>query len=124
MLNELNSSSSISVIVGSAFFCGLTITVTGPIAVATLLNATPGFVRCLSMALFHTLDDFGYRLAPADFRILAESVGGLTAVNRTALIGWVFCGLLNLLVYTTVVPDEQIAERLAETEEEQSRLPA
>ena len=80
--------------------------VTGPIVKATLQNVTVPTARGQAFALFNTFDDFGRGLGPVYVAILIRTLGGRAPAFNVAVLGWVLCGLSNLMTFYTVSMDE------------------
>jgi len=46
-------------------------------------------------------------LGPAFVAILIEEMGGRRQAFNIGISGWIFCGILNCLLFFTVEPDEE-----------------
>jgi MFS family permease len=110
LLNHVNASSSFATIGIVSILAGLASGATGPIIKATLQNVTFPQSRGQAFALFNTFDDFGRGLGPVFVSILISSLGGRTPAFNIGVIGWVICGLFNLLIFFTVERDELIVQ--------------
>ena len=53
------------------------------------------------------MDDFGRGLGPAFVAILIEKMGGRRQAFNIGISGWIFCGILNGLLFFTVEHDEE-----------------
>jgi predicted MFS family arabinose efflux permease len=107
LLNHVNASSSFITIGVVAVSTGLASGVAGPIIKATLQNVTFPQSRGQAFALFNTFDDFGRGLGPVFVASLITRVGGRTQAFNIGVLGWVFCGFFNLIVFFTVERDER-----------------
>jgi sugar phosphate permease len=107
LLNHVNASSSFATIGAVSVSAGLASGVTGPIIKATLQNVTLPQSRGQAFALFNTFDDFGRGLGPVFVSVLISSVGGRTPAFNIGVIGWMVCGVFNLIIYFTVECDER-----------------
>ena len=107
LLNNIGASSSswftILVAVSAGFGSGIT----GPIIKAELQNVTMPQERGRAFALFNTTDDFGRGLGPVFVAALIANLGGRTPAFDIAVLGWVICGVVNLVIFFTVERDEQ-----------------
>ncbi|CAB9499405.1 Major Facilitator Superfamily [Seminavis robusta] len=109
LLNGVNNNSSTIFIGLVALVAGASAGVTGPIIKATLQNVTLPNMRGQAFALYNTFDDFGRGLGPVFLASLITSVGRTKAFNLGTL-GWVICGILNLLIFFTAERDERKAQ--------------
>ena len=110
LLNGVNNTSSFIFIAAVSLAAGASAGVTGPIIKATLQNVTLPNMRGQAFALFNTFDDFGRGLGPVFVAFLITSVGGRTPAFNLGTLGWVVCGILNLLVFFTADVDERRAQ--------------
>lgn len=92
--------SVIAIITGT--LCGIT----GPIIKATLQNVTPPNARGQAFAIMNTFDDFGKGLGPVFLAKMITTMGGRTIAFNVGTLGWVVCGILNILIYFTATSDE------------------
>lgn len=81
--------------------------VTGPIVKSTLQNVTMPQMRGQAFALLNTFDDFGRGLGPAFVAWLIEKLGGRRMAFNVGICGWIFCGILNSMLFCTVEADEE-----------------
>lgn len=79
---------------------------TGPIIKATLTNVTLPQARGQAFAFFNLFDDFGKGLGPFFVSLLISSTGERLSAFNLGLLGWVLCGMANLVVYFFVENDE------------------
>lgn len=112
-----------------SIIAGLLSGITGPIVKSTLQNVCMPQMRGQAFALLNILDDFGRGLGPAFVAILIEKMGGRRQAFNIGINGWIFCGILNGLLFFTVDADEEKVrlgiEQLALSEnetEENNRL--
>lgn len=112
LLNGVNNNSSFIFIAAVALVAGVASGVTGPIIKATLQNVTLPNMRGQAFALFNTFDDFGRGLGPVFVAFLITSVGGRTPAFNLGTLGWVLCGIFNLLVFFTADVDESRAQAM------------
>ena len=89
-----------------SILAGILSGITGPIVKATLQNVTMPTHRGQAFALLNTFDDFGRGLGPAFIARMIEKMGRKNAFN-IGISGWIFCGLLNGLLFFTVEADEE-----------------
>lgn len=107
LLNDVDNNTSFVFIAATTFVGGLSSGVTGPIIKATVQNVTLPTMRGTAFALFNTFDDFGRGLGPVFLALMITNMGGRTAAFNTGTLGWMACGVLNLLVFFTAEGDEQ-----------------
>lgn len=79
---------------------------TGPIIKATLTNVTHPRARGQAFAFFNLFDDFGKGLGPFFVSLLVSSMGGRLPAFNLGILGWLICGVANLLIYCFVQKDE------------------
>ena len=89
-----------------AFTAGAFSAITGPIVKSTLQNVTEPQMRGMAFALLNTFDDFGRGLGPAFVAWMIGKLDGRTKAFNIGILGWVFCGILNGMLYFTVEQDE------------------
>uniref|UniRef100_A0A7S1GNG9 Major facilitator superfamily (MFS) profile domain-containing protein n=1 Tax=Cyclophora tenuis TaxID=216820 RepID=A0A7S1GNG9_CYCTE len=106
LLNNVDASTPVLRIGIVAIVSGLGSGVTGPIVKATLQNVTAPTTRGQAFALFNTFDDFGRGLGPVFVAAMIKRLGGRTAAFNIGVLGWVFCGMFNLLAFFTAKSDE------------------
>jgi MFS-type transporter involved in bile tolerance (Atg22 family) len=80
--------------------------ITGPIIKATLQNVTLPRHRGQAFALFNVTDDFGRGLGPVFVAGMIRMTGSRTSAFSIGTLGWVICGVLNLVIYFFVPNDE------------------
>mmetsp|Transcript_16241 Transcript_16241/g.44683 ORF Transcript_16241/g.44683 Transcript_16241/m.44683 type:complete len:139 (-) Transcript_16241:525-941(-) len=85
---------------------------TGPIVKATLQNVTLPNSRGQAFAMFNTFDDFGRGLGPVFVSVLIVNLGGRQPAFNVGVFGWMVCGVVNLLIFFTVVRDEEKIQTL------------
>jgi len=81
--------------------------ITGPIVKSTLQNVTLPQMRGQAFALLNTFDDFGRGLGPAFVAWMIENMGGRQKAFNIGVGGWIFCGILNGMLFWTVEKDEE-----------------
>jgi len=111
MINRVYDTSPMALVALISLSAGLCSGVTGPIVKATLQNLTLPNNRGQAFALQNTFDDFGRGLGPVFVAILISSLGGRTIAFNVSVVGWVLCGIFNMLLYFTVEKDEGIVQR-------------
>ena len=107
LLNGVNNNSSFIFIASVSLIAGAAAAVTGPIVKATLQNVTLPTQRGQAFAFYNTFDDFGRGLGPVFVAHLITSLGGRTPAFNLGTLGWIMCGVLNLLIFFTVDADER-----------------
>jgi MFS-type transporter involved in bile tolerance (Atg22 family) len=107
LLNTIDETSPFLYIGVITLLGGLGTGVTGPIVKATLQNVTLPTTRGQAFAVYNLFDDFGRGLGPVVVSMLIVSMGGRTPAFNFGVLGWVLCGILNLLIYFTVARDER-----------------
>ena len=81
-----------------------------------MTNVTLPNTRGQAFALQTTFDDVGRGLGPVFVAMLIANFGGRTVAFNFAVLGWILCGVFNLLLYFTVVRDEAaVQSRFAES---------
>jgi MFS family permease len=110
LLNHVNASSSFATVGIVSILAGLTSGATGPIVKATLQNVTLPQSRGQAFALFNTFDDFGRGLGPVFVSVLITRLGGRTPAFNIGVLGWMVCGLFNLMAFFTVERDERVCQ--------------
>ena len=69
-----------------------------------------------SQPIKNTFDDCGRGLGPVFVAMLISNLGGRTIAFNISVIGWMLCGVLNLLLYFTVEMDEaDVQNRFADS---------
>ena len=107
MLNNITSSSNFATIFIITMSAGLLTGIAGPIVKGTVMNVTDPRHRGQAFALTTTFDDLGRGLGPFIIsRIISLFDGNRMRAFNTAVSAWIICGLLNLMVYFTVIEDE------------------
>ena len=79
---------------------------TGPIIKATITNVTPPLKRGQAFALENLFDDFGKGLGPYFVSVLIVNMGGRLPAFNIGVLGWIICGIANLLCFFTIQKDE------------------
>jgi len=90
-----------------SILAGILSGITGPIVKATLQNVTMPKTRGQAFALLNIFDDFGRGLGPAFVAWMIEKLGGRRNAFNVGICGWIFCGVLNGLLFFTVEADEE-----------------
>jgi len=106
LINNLSSSTPVWSTLFISVSSGIGSGVTGPIIKATLQNVTLPTQRGQAFAVFNTFDDFGRGLGPVFVAMLIANLGGRTPAFNVGVLGWVVCGIFNLLVFFFVERDE------------------
>lgn len=106
LLNAVDQDTSTSKVGVIAVIAGFFSGATGPIVKATLQNVCLPSSRGQAFALLNTFDDFGRGLGPVFVAMLVRNMGGRTPAFNAGVVGWLFCGVFNLLVFYTVSRDE------------------
>ena len=106
LLNRIDSSAPYFTVAGMALLSGFGSGPTGPIIKATLTNVTLPRSRGQAFALFNLFDDFGKGLGPYFVAILITQMGGRLPAFNIGVLGWIVCGLANLITFWTVRGDE------------------
>jgi len=107
LINTVSSSSPVWLTIFISVSSGIGSGVTGPIIKASLQNVTLPTQRGQAFAVFNIFDDFGRGLGPVFVAVLIANLGGRTPAFNVGVLGWVVCGILNLLVFFFVERDEQ-----------------
>lgn len=90
-----------------SIIAGLLSGVTGPIVKSTLQNVCMPEMRGQAFALLTACNDVGRGIGPAFVAILIEKMGGRRQAFNIGISGWIFCGILNGLLFFTVEHDEE-----------------
>ena len=107
LLNGVNSSTSIPLTGAIAILAGLGSGVTGPIVKATLTNVTLPTSRGAAFALLNSFDDVGRGLGPMVIALLIMAFDGNRQLAfNVGILGWVLCGVGNLMIFYVVKQDE------------------
>lgn len=106
LLNHVDNTSPLLWVFFVAFLFGSLCTITGPIVKATLQNVCLPQARGQAFALFNLFDDLGKGLGPALVAFWIVQLGGRKPAFNMALLCWLLCGILNLLIFFTVAKDE------------------
>ena len=112
LLNAVKAGTDPLFVIVVALSAGLFSGGTGPIVKATLQNVTLPQTRGQAFALFNTFDDFGRGLGPVFIAWLIINFGGRTNAFNIGVIGWILCGIMNLVMYFTVIEDEDRVQRI------------
>jgi len=112
LLNAVKDGTDPLFVIVVALSAGLFSGGTGPIVKATLQNVTLPQTRGQAFALFNTFDDFGRGLGPVFIAWLIINFGGRTNAFNIGVIGWILCGIMNLVMYFTVIEDEDRVQRI------------
>ena len=107
LINGVNSTTPYYITILSAIVAGFGSGPTGPIIKATLTNVTLPNTRGKAFALFNVFDDVGKGLGPYFVSLLIVKFGGRTRAFNIGVSFWILCGLANLVIFFTVVRDEQ-----------------
>jgi len=107
LLNNVDESTPYYITVAITIIAGLGAAPTGPIIKATLTNVTLPRARGQAFALFNLFDDFGKGLGPFFVSLLIVHFGGRLRAFNLGVLGWIFCGVANLLIFFTVARDER-----------------
>lgn len=105
--NGSNDSTNFFFIGLISILAGILSGITGPIVKSTLQNVTMPQMRGQAFALLNTFDDFGRGLGPAFVAWMIEKMGGRRNAFNVGIFGWIFCGVLNGLLFWTVEVDEE-----------------
>ena len=111
LLNNVDRTTPFPLVVVIAMLAGFGSGPTGPIIKATLTNVTMPRARGQAFALFNLFDDFGKGLGPYFVSVLISKMGGRRPAFNVGVFGWIICGVANLVIYCTVLRDEQSIQR-------------
>lgn len=106
LLNSVDATSSLFLTFPVSIVSGLMTGVTGPIVKATLQNVTQPNERGQAFAFLNTFDDFGRGLGPLFIAMMVSGLGGRAQAFNIGTFGWLFCGVLNLVIFCFVRDDE------------------
>lgn len=106
LLNNIDNNTPFPFIAATTIIGGLCSAITGPIIKATVQNVTLPTMRGTAFALFNTFDDFGRGLGPVFLAMMISKMGRTAAFNMGTL-GWMACGVFNLVIFFTAESDEQ-----------------
>lgn len=116
LLNHVTSSSPLPFACFVSIVAGVLVGVTGPIVKATLTNVTDPMQRSQAFALFTTFNDLGSGLGPFFVsNIIVWNQGSRQRAFNYGISAWLACGFTNLLVYFTVIADEDEVQKRIST---------
>lgn len=114
VLNTVNAKSSVVYIFVVTAFAGLCAGVTGPVVKANLQNVTLPTARGQAFAIYNTFDDFGRGLGPVFIALLISKYGSRRQAFNVGVLGWIMCGIFNILTALTIGKDEEKMHRSLE----------
>jgi MFS family permease len=107
LINNTSSNDSRIMLGSISLIAGSLSAVTGPIVKSTLQNVSQPQMRGMAFALLNTFDDFGRGLGPAFVAWMIGKFDGRRNAFNVGVCGWLFCGILNGMLYFTVERDEE-----------------
>jgi len=116
VLNTIDVTSSFFYIIIVTGCAGLCAGITGPIVKANLQNVTLPTARGQAFAIYNTFDDFGRGLGPLFISIMISKFGGRIRAFNIGVLGWILCGIFNLLSFFTIEKDEEKMQRTLEAD--------
>jgi MFS family permease len=123
LLNYVDSKTSLLYRIVICVCAGVGSGTTGPIVKATVQNVTMPNSRGQAFAIFNTFDDFGRGIGPVFIAQLILLFGERTRAFNIGVAGWILCGILNSLMYFSVLKDEHnILAKLNTAESQQMSL--
>jgi MFS family permease len=121
LMNKVDYSTPYWLVATIAILGGFGSGPTGPIIKATVANVSLPRQRGQAFALFALTDDFGKGLGPYFVSILIVQMGGRLKAFNLGILGWVICGISNLLIFFTVQEDEERVQAEVASELESTR---
>eukprot|EP00520_Triparma_pacifica_P006893 CAMPEP_0118632574 /NCGR_PEP_ID=MMETSP0785-20121206/520_1 /TAXON_ID=91992 /ORGANISM="Bolidomonas pacifica, Strain CCMP 1866" /LENGTH=445 /DNA_ID=CAMNT_0006523359 /DNA_START=67 /DNA_END=1401 /DNA_ORIENTATION=- len=110
LLNGVSETSSFSAACFLAICAGFCASITGPNVRAVLQNVTLPEQRGSAFALLNTTDDIGKGAGPFLISVFVTAFGDRKAAFNFVTLGWAVGSGINLLIYWTIIDDEDACQ--------------